>query len=81
MRALSQCLASEFQPLGVHVAHVIIDGVVGPPRFVNFFFFFSISLLGTEKLAIMRDVGNMYIHVYAHHFLPTFVPTKQTKRL
>ncbi|ESR39090.1 oxidoreductase short chain dehydrogenase/reductase family [Citrus sinensis] len=31
-RALSQCLAREFQPLGVHVAHVIIDGVVGPPR-------------------------------------------------
>uniref|UniRef100_A0A2N9H850 Uncharacterized protein n=1 Tax=Fagus sylvatica TaxID=28930 RepID=A0A2N9H850_FAGSY len=33
LRALSQCLAREFQPLGVHVAHVIIDGVIGPPRF------------------------------------------------
>ncbi|POO02760.1 Short-chain dehydrogenase/reductase [Trema orientale] len=32
LRALSQCLAREFQPLGVHVAHVIIDGLVGPPR-------------------------------------------------
>ncbi|KAK4262276.1 hypothetical protein QN277_027858 [Acacia crassicarpa] len=32
LRALSQCLAREFQPQGVHVAHVIIDGVVGPPR-------------------------------------------------
>ncbi|KAJ4847045.1 hypothetical protein Tsubulata_017076 [Turnera subulata] len=32
LRALSQCLAKEFQPMGVHVAHVIIDGVVGPPR-------------------------------------------------
>ncbi|KAK1589089.1 hypothetical protein Q3G72_030382 [Acer saccharum] len=32
LRGLSQCLAREFQPLGVHVAHVIIDGVVGPPR-------------------------------------------------
>ncbi|KAJ8770720.1 hypothetical protein K2173_021367 [Erythroxylum novogranatense] len=32
LRALSQCLAREFQPLGVHVAHVIIDGVIGPPR-------------------------------------------------
>ncbi|KAJ9170726.1 hypothetical protein P3X46_018815 [Hevea brasiliensis] len=30
LRALSQCLAREFQPLGVHIAHVIIDGVVGP---------------------------------------------------
>ncbi|CAL0314419.1 unnamed protein product [Lupinus luteus] len=32
LRALAQCLASEFQPQGVHIAHVIIDGVVGPPR-------------------------------------------------
>ncbi|KAH7520146.1 hypothetical protein FEM48_Zijuj08G0113400 [Ziziphus jujuba var. spinosa] len=32
LRALSQCLAREFQPMGVHVAHVIIDGVIGPPR-------------------------------------------------
>ncbi|KAH7566545.1 hypothetical protein ACOSP7_023087 [Xanthoceras sorbifolium] len=32
LRGLSQCLAREFQPLGVHVAHVIIDGVVGLPR-------------------------------------------------
>ncbi|KAI3972554.1 hypothetical protein MKX01_019212 [Papaver californicum] len=31
-RALSQCLAKEVQPLGVHVAHVIIDGIIGPPR-------------------------------------------------
>ncbi|XP_057769019.1 uncharacterized protein LOC130989042 [Salvia miltiorrhiza] len=31
MRALSQCLAREFQPLGVHVAHVIIDGLIGAP--------------------------------------------------
>lgn len=32
LRALSQCLAREFQPLGVHVAHILIDGIVGPPR-------------------------------------------------
>ncbi|KAI3965174.1 hypothetical protein MKX01_027665 [Papaver californicum] len=31
LRALSQCLAKEVQPLGVHVAHVIIDGIIGPP--------------------------------------------------
>ncbi|OMO56734.1 Short-chain dehydrogenase/reductase SDR [Corchorus capsularis] len=32
LRALSQCLAREFQPLGVHIAHIIIDGVIGLPR-------------------------------------------------
>ncbi|WVZ10513.1 hypothetical protein V8G54_015043 [Vigna mungo] len=31
LRALAQCLAREFQPHGVHIAHVIIDGVVAPP--------------------------------------------------
>ncbi|WMV17170.1 hypothetical protein MTR67_010555 [Solanum verrucosum] len=32
MRGLSECLAREFQPLGIHVAHVIIHGIVGAPR-------------------------------------------------
>ncbi|XP_071914434.1 uncharacterized protein [Coffea arabica] len=32
LRALSQCLAREFQAQGVHVAHVIIDGYIGVPR-------------------------------------------------
>ncbi|CAL5372982.1 unnamed protein product [Camellia sinensis] len=31
LRGLAQCLAREFQPMGVHVAHVIIDGIVGSP--------------------------------------------------
>ncbi|XAR73963.1 3-dehydrosphinganine reductase [Bertholletia excelsa] len=32
LRALSQCLAREFQPLGIHVAHVIIHGTVGSSK-------------------------------------------------
>ena len=36
LRALSQCLAREFQPQGVHIAHVIIDGVLGPPSRSSF---------------------------------------------
>lgn len=28
LRALSQCLSKEFQPQGIHVAHIILDGVV-----------------------------------------------------
>lgn len=45
LRALSQCLAREFQPMGVHVAHVIIDGVVGPPRFSSSLLCFTFYLL------------------------------------
>ncbi|KAI3799040.1 hypothetical protein L1987_34328 [Smallanthus sonchifolius] len=32
LRGLSQCLAKEFHPLGVHIAHVIIDGKIGASR-------------------------------------------------
>ncbi|KAJ0469338.1 putative alcohol dehydrogenase [Helianthus annuus] len=38
LRGLSQCLAKEFHPLGVHIAHVIIDGIIGASRyFINYF--------------------------------------------
>uniref|UniRef100_A0A0D9X8W1 3-oxoacyl-[acyl-carrier-protein] reductase n=1 Tax=Leersia perrieri TaxID=77586 RepID=A0A0D9X8W1_9ORYZ len=32
LRGLSQSLAKEFQPAGVHIAHMIIDGAIGEPR-------------------------------------------------
>lgn len=32
LRALSQSLAREFGPKGVHVSHAIIDGVIDMPR-------------------------------------------------
>lgn len=32
LRGLSQCLAREFQPQGIHVAHIIIDGTIGTPK-------------------------------------------------
>ncbi|KAL2135223.1 hypothetical protein VTI74DRAFT_9315 [Chaetomium olivicolor] len=36
VRALSQSLAREFGPQGVHVAHVIVDGVIDIPRTKGF---------------------------------------------
>ena len=35
MRATGQSLAREFGPKGVHVAHVIIDGVIDTPAAKN----------------------------------------------
>ena len=32
VRGLAQSLARELWPQGVHVAHVIIDGLIGPPQ-------------------------------------------------
>lgn len=36
LRALTQSLAREFGPKGVHVAHAIIDGVIAGPRTAGF---------------------------------------------
>lgn len=36
LRALSQSLAREFNPKGVHVSHVIIDGMIDTPRTKQF---------------------------------------------
>lgn len=33
LRGLAQCLAKEYQAFGVHVAHVIVDGLTGDSRF------------------------------------------------
>jgi NAD(P)-dependent dehydrogenase (short-subunit alcohol dehydrogenase family) len=35
LRGLSQSLAREFQPAGVHIAHMIIDGAIGERRLVK----------------------------------------------
>jgi NAD(P)-dependent dehydrogenase (short-subunit alcohol dehydrogenase family) len=36
VRALGQSLAREFGPRGVHVAHVVVDGVIDIPRTSGF---------------------------------------------
>lgn len=53
LRALSQCLAKEFQPIGIHIAHIIIDGIIGAPR--------SSSWMNTsrEQAGQVEDDGTM----------------------
>lgn len=52
MRGLSECLAREFQPLGIHVAHVIIHGIVGAPRYYSPLVIYSLltSFVLTQSL-------------------------------
>ncbi|CAA2993971.1 Hypothetical predicted protein [Olea europaea subsp. europaea] len=68
MRGLSQCLAREFQHQGVHVAHVIIDGIVGTPRG----FMPSTSTVGEQTQSRGRDecmdpevVAQTYWHLHS----------------
>jgi len=37
LRALAQCMARQYGPLGVHVAHVIVDGAVDTPLLRSYF--------------------------------------------
>ncbi|KAK4426354.1 hypothetical protein Salat_1404000 [Sesamum alatum] len=55
MRALSQCLASEFQPLGVHVAHVIIDGIIGAPRGTT-------ASTSQQRCSLSSSTGERQVH-------------------
>ncbi|CAM0913279.1 unnamed protein product [Alopecurus aequalis] len=62
LRGLSQSLAKEFQPAGVHIAHMIIDGVIGDRR----------SHRGRPSAAETAGadpdaVAQSYWHVHAQH--------------
>ncbi|CAN6478567.1 unnamed protein product [Victoria cruziana] len=60
LRALSQCLAKEFQCQGVHVAHVVIDGAIGPPRA-----FADPTDEGLDRWMMDPDaVANAYWHIH-----------------
>ncbi|CAD5182682.1 unnamed protein product [Musa acuminata subsp. malaccensis] len=59
LRGLAQCLAREFQSSGIHIAHVIIDGVVGAPRI------HGSSKGGQETASLDPDaVAQTYWHIH-----------------
>ncbi|KAF2739999.1 NAD(P)-binding protein [Polyplosphaeria fusca] len=55
LRALSQSLAREFGPQGVHVAHAIIDGVIDIPRTKDF-----LKELGPNAKLSPEGIANDY---------------------
>jgi len=50
-RALSQSLASELGPKGVHVAHVVVDGAIETP--------FVRGLMGDDAFAAAKAAGGL----------------------
>jgi len=69
LRALSQCLAREFQPQGVHVAHIIIDGFIGPPRCVSFVYLFLdlLSLFFSSHSYSLGSWFHLLAYISFHH--------------
>lgn len=55
LRGLTQSLAREFQPKGVHVAHVILDGIIDTPK--------SRELHGMDPARMMSpdDIAQAYL--------------------
>ena len=56
VRALSQSLAREIGPKGVHVAHVVVDGLIAGPRTEEWGF-------PPEKLMDPLAMGQSYLHL------------------
>ncbi|KAJ8108077.1 hypothetical protein OPT61_g8421 [Boeremia exigua] len=59
LRALSQSLAREFGPQGVHVAHVIVDGVIDIPRTKEW-----LKELGPEAKLSADGIANDYWYLH-----------------
>lgn len=56
LRALSQSLAREFGPKGVHVAHAIIDGVIDIPRTKEWVFKDEDAKIGPDAVSDLHFI-------------------------
>lgn len=54
LRGLTQSLAREYQPAGVHIAHVILDGIIDTPRSRN------MHSLDPSKMMKADDIAEAY---------------------
>jgi len=63
LRALSQSLAREFQPKGIHVAHVVIDGGIEGDKILKNFPDFA-ERVGKGGLIGLDGIAETYMHLY-----------------
>lgn len=66
LRMLSQSLAREFGPQGIHVAHIIIDGVINGDRVVKGFPEFAKGL-GEDGLLDIDAIAENYWNIHCQH--------------
>ena len=59
LRMLSQSLAREFGPLGIHVAHIVIDGQINTPKFQSTSFHRA-----AQELLAPRAIAETYWQLY-----------------
>jgi len=66
LRAVAQGFAREFGPQGIHVAHVVIDGVIGGDFARNNFAGF-VEAKGEEGLLALDDIADSYWNLHRQH--------------
>jgi NAD(P)-dependent dehydrogenase (short-subunit alcohol dehydrogenase family) len=67
LRGLAQSLAREYQPLGVHVAHVVLDGVLrGSPSAARFGKSADNLLEPTDAAAMFRQIAEQRPSAWTH---------------
>ena len=60
---MSQSLAREFQPQGIHVAHVVIDGIINGDRIRNRAPAL-VEQLGEEGMLQLDDIASAYMFLH-----------------
>jgi len=66
LRSLSQCMAKELGPLGIHVAHVVIDGMIDTP-FIHENVPGASELLKVDGLLSPDQIAINYVHLHKQH--------------
>ncbi len=66
LRAVAQAMAREFGPMGLHVAHVIIDGGIAGDRLVKAYPDF-VGMKGEDGLLDLDAIADTYWHLHTQH--------------
>ena len=63
LRALAQSLAREFQPRGIHVGHVVIDGGIAGEKIISNYPEF-VERAGEDGLVGLKGIAEAYMYLY-----------------
>ena len=61
---MSQSLAREFQPQGIHIAHVVIDGIINSDRIHNRAPAMG-KQLGEQGMLQLDDIASAYLFLHS----------------
>jgi NAD(P)-dependent dehydrogenase (short-subunit alcohol dehydrogenase family) len=66
LRMIAQSMAREFGPLGIHVAHVIVDGAINGERVLSLFPG-VLEKLGVNGMLEIKAIAETYWHLHLQH--------------